>query len=219
MSTGKLTFAIHNIFSLASRERCMSNMKKISVPTFGQEPNSKAAVLVPLVRVDGTPSLLYTVRASSLRAASGEVAFPGGKAQPEEAPVQTALREIDEEIGLVPQKIDVWGAAPPVPGRDNTFMITPVLGSVNNLDKADLKINSQEVSEVFTVPIELLVDPKNQYHTQFKNGFVLPVFVADHYKIWGMTAYITHCFLSSILSKDVYRHDWLKKKVVVHNIT
>ncbi|KAG6450647.1 hypothetical protein O3G_MSEX006689 [Manduca sexta] len=215
---GKITFGIHNIFSFASRERCMTKLKKISFSKQNPKLEATAAVLVPLCRVEGVPSLLYTVRSSTLRTNSGQVSFPGGKTDKNETAIETAIRETREEIGLSPQKIEVWGEGSPVPGRNFKIMITPVVASIQELKPQDLKVNTNEVSEVFTVPIETLCDSKNQYYTQFKNGYILPVFVAEEYKIWGVTAYITHLFLSGILSKDVYKNEWIKKKIVIDNL-
>ncbi|KOB64623.1 Nucleoside diphosphate-linked moiety X motif 8 [Operophtera brumata] len=212
-----VSFGIHNIFSLASRERCMTNLKKIGIPKFRKLPTATAAVLVPLCNVQEVPSILYTVRSSNLRTNSGEISFPGGKTDLDETPVQTALRETVEEIGLNPKKIEVWGQGPAVPGRNNKILITPVIGSISNLSDEDFSINTKEVAEAFTVPVEVLCDPKNQYYTQYRNGYILPVFIAEQYKIWGITAYITHAFLSSILTSDVYRNDWQKRKVILQN--
>lgn len=210
-----VSFGVHNIFSLASRERCLTNLKKLALPKFKKIPAATAAVLVPLCKVQDVPSILYTVRSSNLRTNSGEISFPGGKTDLDETPVQTALRETAEEIGLSSKKIEVWGHGPAVPGRNNKIMITPVIGSVSELTDEDLSINLKEVAEVFTVPVEVLCDPNNQFHTQYLNGYMLPVFVAEQYKIWGITAYITHAFLSSILTKDVYRNDWMKRKIII----
>lgn len=211
----RVSFGIKNIFSLAARERCMTNFKRLAIPRYGKIPTDTASVLVPLCKVEDKPSLLYTVRCSNLRTNSGEVSFPGGKTYQDESPIQTALRETYEEIGLPPDKIDVWGQGPPLPGRNNQIMITPVVASIPSLKQEDLNINVSEVAEVFTVPIEMLCEAKNQYYTQFSNGFILPVFVVEEYKIWGITAYITHSFLSSILTKDIYRNEWMKKKIVI----
>ncbi|CAH0588887.1 unnamed protein product [Chrysodeixis includens] len=215
----RLSFGIKNIFSIAARERCITNFKRLTIPRYGKIPTDAGSVLVPLCQVGGKPSLLYTVRATNLRGNGGEVAFPGGKTDHRDgSPTQTALRETFEEIGLAPDKIDVWGQGPPLPGRNNKIMITPVIGSIDNLTQDDLNINMNEIAEVFTVPIEMLCEPKNQFYTQFSNGFILPVFVIEEYKIWGITAYITHSFLSSILTKDVYRNEWMKKKIILDKI-
>ncbi|XP_064073684.1 mitochondrial coenzyme A diphosphatase NUDT8-like [Vanessa tameamea] len=212
--------SFQNLFSLASRERCMTNLKKFRLPLNkrGKQPSATAAVLVPFCRVNNITTLLYTVRSANLKSASGQISFPGGKTDKAETPIETALRETREEIGLSPEKIDIWGCGPALPGRDNKIMITPVIGCVADLKEEDLCQNNDEVEEVFAVPIENLCDPKNQYHTQFSNGFILPVFIADEHKIWGLTAYITHMFLSCLLPIDVYRNDWMKKKIDIKDI-
>ncbi|CAH1639306.1 unnamed protein product [Spodoptera littoralis] len=202
---------------MAARERCMTNFKRLATPRYGKVPSDAAAVLVPVCNVGEKPSILYTVRATNLRTNNGEVSFPGGPIPQNESPIQTAVRETFQEIGLRPDKIDVWGHGPPLPGRNNKIMITPVVGSIDTLAPEDLNINVGEVAEVFTVPIELLCEPKNQYYTQFSNGFVLPVFVVEEYKIWGITAFITHAFLNSVLTNDVYKNEWTKKKIVIDN--
>ncbi|KOB64624.1 Nucleoside diphosphate-linked moiety X motif 8 [Operophtera brumata] len=95
-----VSFGIHNIFSLASRERCMTNLKKIGIPKFRKLPTATAAVLVPLCNVQDVPSILYTVRSSNLRTNSGEISFPGGKTDLDETPVQTALRETNRKFSF-----------------------------------------------------------------------------------------------------------------------
>ncbi|XP_038222243.1 nucleoside diphosphate-linked moiety X motif 8 [Zerene cesonia] len=214
---GSCVFGLQNLFSLASRERCMVNLKKFRVPMskIAKLPTSTAAVLVPICRYKDDAALLYTVRSTKLSSHSGQISFPGGKTDKGETPVETALRETEEEIGISSSKIDVWGQGPAFPGRNYKIMITPVIGCISNLNPEDLLINEKEVSEVFAVPLHVLCDAKNQYYTQFKNGAILPVFLAEDYKIWGVTAYITHVFLSCLLPKDVYRNDWMKKKIIL----
>lgn len=212
----KAAFALENLFSLASRERCLTNLKKVPQPQRrGKIPSATAAVLIPFCDVNDTPSLLYTVRSGNLRSHSGQISFPGGKTDNNESPTQTALRETHEEIGLTPMRVDVWGQGPAVPGRDNSIMITPVVGAISILKPEDLNVNTKEVAEVFTIPIEILCDEKNQHYTQFSNGYILPVFAVADKKIWGLTAYLTHAFLSSLLPKDVYSNEWMKRKIVI----
>ncbi|KAL0821990.1 hypothetical protein ABMA28_005376 [Loxostege sticticalis] len=212
-------FTVQNIFSIACRDRCMSKLRTlIPLPTHGKPPIATAAVLVPLCRVDGVPSLLYTVRSTNFRPDiiySGQVSFPGGKCQRDETAVQTALRETREELGLPSEKINVWGQGPAIPSRTNEFMITPVIGTILDLKHTDVIINVNEVAEAFAVPVAHLCDPKNQFYTQFSNGHISPVFVADDFKIWGITAYITHAFLTCALSKNVYQNEWLRKKAEI----
>ncbi|CAF4878754.1 unnamed protein product [Pieris macdunnoughi] len=215
MPTSMIGF--HNLFSLASRERCMINFKKFRVPftKTTKVPSGSAAVLIPMCRVNEQPTLLYTVRSTKLNSHSGQISFPGGKTDEGETPVETALRETREEIGLSSSKIDIWGYGPSFPGKDFKVMITPIIAYVPDFTVDDLKINEEEVSEVLAVPIHILCDPSNQYHTQFRNGFVLPVFLAENYKIWGITAYITHVFLTCLLPKHMYRNEWMKKRITL----
>ena len=58
--------------------------------------------------------LLYTLRASSMRKHGGEISFPGGNSDPGESPTQTALREMEEELGIARDKVDVWGQMAPI---------------------------------------------------------------------------------------------------------
>lgn len=211
-------FSLQKIVSITSRERCMTNLKKFRVPSLsrtGKPPVATAAVLVPLCSVDDRTSLLYTVRATNLRSDSGHISFPGGKTDMSETAIETALRETKEEIGLSPDRVDVWGCGDPVPGRSYKIMISPVIGFIPDLKKSDLSVNRSEVSVVFAAPLDMLCDPKNQFYTQFRNGYILPVFAIDEYRIWGVTAYMTHIFLSCLLPTDVYKNDWMRNKIVI----
>lgn len=217
MAEKAATICVSNILARATRERCISKMQKLRIPQKYQKPKAHsspnaAAILIPVCDVNDKASILYTIRSPNLRSHSGQISFPGGKMDSGETAIQTALRETQEEIGLPHTKIDIWGQGSPVPGRDR-IMITPVVGNVLNLRKSDLNINTKEVSEVFAVPIEILCNPLNQYYTQFRNGYILPVFVAEDYKIWGITAYITHTFLNCLLPTNVYKNEWTKKKI------
>lgn len=219
MNTTSFTF--QGIFSLASRERCIANLKKFRMPLINKNikmPTDTAAVLVPLCRVNNIPSLLYTVRSMQLKSHSGQISFPGGKTDKDETPIDTALRETHEEIGLSREKIEVWGCTQALPGRNFKIMITPVVGSIPELEEKDLSINKNEVDYVFTAPLESLCDPKNQFYTQYKNGFILPVFVINEFRIWGITAYITHIVLSCLLPQDIYKNNWMQNKIPKKNL-
>ncbi|VVC88599.1 unnamed protein product [Leptidea sinapis] len=210
-------FSLQNIFSVAVRERCVVNLKSFKAPTSKLKhiPTKTAAVLIPICGIEKVPSILYTVRSPNLKNHSGHISFPGGKTVKNETPVETALRETEEEIGLSSSKIDVWGYGPAFPGRNNEIMITPVIGAIPKLTHMDLNVNYSEVSEVFSVPLDVLCNKDNHFHTQFKNNYILPVFVAENYKIWGITAYLTHVFLSCLLPKEIYKNEWMKKKIVL----
>lgn len=122
-------------------------------------PPRPAAVLVPLLKKKGNWHLLLTRRNADLPEHSGQVAFPGGRADPEDgSPEQTALREAQEEIGLNPSDVRILG-------RMQTFLtitnynVTPIVGVAPW--PYPFRPASEEVSRVFTIPLAWLADPLN----------------------------------------------------------
>jgi 8-oxo-dGTP pyrophosphatase MutT (NUDIX family) len=149
----------------------------------------EAAVLVPLVdRADGL-TVLLTQRAPNLAAHAGQISFPGGRVEPEDADATaTALRESQEEVGLPPSHVEVIGRLDTyVTGT--SFLITPVVGLVRA--PVALTLDPVEVAEAFEVPLDFILDPRNhERHSREWQGrqrifFVLPF--PNRY-IWGATA-------------------------------
>jgi 8-oxo-dGTP pyrophosphatase MutT (NUDIX family) len=132
-------------------------------PEFVQErayldrPMSRAAVLLGLVMRD-EPMVLLTRRANHMSTHSGQVAFPGGKVDPEDTDVRhTALREAHEEVGLNPALVHVLGELPTYT-TGSAFVITPVVGLVEPGFEA--VANPSEVAQVFEVPLSFLMNPR-----------------------------------------------------------
>ena len=121
-------------------------------------PPVEAAVLVPLVeRPDGL-TVLLTRRSDTLRSHTGQVAFPGGRADPGETPADCALREAQEEIGLEPRFVRAVGRGDPhLTGTG--YRITPVVGFVS--PGFTLSLQAAEVAEVFEPPFAWLMDVAN----------------------------------------------------------
>lgn len=119
----------------------------------------EAAVLVPVVDDPAGATLILTRRADSLRKHSGQVAFPGGSIDPEDASAEAAaLRESREEIGLDDRFVETLGRLPPY--RTTTgFRITPVIAIVT--PGFTLAPNPVEVADVFEVPLAFLMDAAN----------------------------------------------------------
>jgi 8-oxo-dGTP pyrophosphatase MutT (NUDIX family) len=148
-----------------------------------------AAVLIPIVARPGGATLLLTERASGLRHHSGQIAFPGGKIDAEDAgALGAALREAEEEIGLGQGHVTPLGYLGPWFSTTG-FRITPVAALVQ--PDAPLVLNAGEVAGVFEAPLAFLMDPANhQTHSREWKGatrsfFAMPY--GDHY-IWGVTA-------------------------------
>lgn len=147
-----------------------------------------AAVLVPIV-LRPVLTVLLTQRTAHLRDHAGQVSFPGGRCEAEDAdPVATALREAKEEIGLPPGQVEVVGMLDEY--RTGTgFAITPVVGLVK--PPLDLKLDDFEVADVFEPPLEFLLQVGNfQRHRMEYRGAMREYWAVpwqDRY-IWGATA-------------------------------
>ena len=156
-----------------------------------REP-AHASVLLAIVMRE-QPMVLLTERTAHLSTHSGQVAFPGGRADPEDpTPADTALREAQEEVGLAPEFVEVLGnLATYVTG--SSFIITPVVALV----KPDcvLTPNPYEVADIFEVPLAFLLDPANHRRHVFdrdgvhREWFSMPYQNgAKNHFIWGATA-------------------------------
>jgi 8-oxo-dGTP pyrophosphatase MutT (NUDIX family) len=149
-----------------------------------------AAVLVPVV-LDEQPTVLLTKRNSRLTKHAGQISFPGGRIDPEDAgPEAAALREAHEEIGLEPASVEVLGRLTDhVTGTG--YRITPVLAVLP--PALTYRLSQQEVDEVFELPMRTVMDPdaprRQRQHVGgvWREYWVWPH--PDHF-IWGATAAI-----------------------------
>lgn len=163
---------------------------------FTDRPATAAAVLIPLVMRGATrdqPTVLLTERASHLHHHSGQIAFPGGKADPGDADATaTALREAQEEVGLEAQWVHVVGQLP-VYTTGSAFLVTPVVALVDPDHR--LLPDPGEVADVFEVPLSFLMNPANHrrhvvsWAGQERAWFSMPFDDGVRQRfIWGATA-------------------------------
>ena len=161
---------------------------------FNEEPRC-AAVLIPLLRSDESWHILFTRRNQSLQEHSGQVAFPGGRCDPiDPNPEATALREAQEEIGLVPEDVRALG-------RLNDFLtvtnyrVTPVVGVISW--PYPLRLAEVEVSRAFTIPLAWLSDQQNyeirqrQLPPPYGSISVIYFKEYDNEILWGASARFT----------------------------
>lgn len=148
-----------------------------------------AAVLVPIVLRASGPTVLLTERTPHLRDHGGQVSFPGGRSEPGDAsPVETALREAEEEVGLERSQVEVLGTLPDY-CTGTGFRVTPVVGLVS--PPLNLRLDDFEVAEVFEPPLGFLLDPAHHlrqrivYEGVEREYWTVPW--QGHY-IWGATA-------------------------------
>jgi 8-oxo-dGTP pyrophosphatase MutT (NUDIX family) len=148
-----------------------------------------ASVLVPIVTRPDELTVLLTRRTERLKDHSGQIAFPGGRAEPGDADAEaTALREAREEIGLDPARVEPLGRLPEYHTRTG-FRVTPVVALV--APPFELRLDAHEVAEAFEVPLSFLLDPGNhQRHARELQGRQVPFYAIPYrdYYIWGATA-------------------------------
>jgi len=158
--------------------------------TEGREAASTAAaVLIAVVAHAHGPTLLFTQRTTHLRSHSGQVAFPGGRAEPGDASAEfTALREAEEEIGLPPTSVEVLARLPDYRTRTG-YRVTPVVGLLT--PPLSLTPDPHEVAEIFEVPLAFLMGERNcQRRTRELLGQTVGYYVFEYQNrvIWGATA-------------------------------
>jgi 8-oxo-dGTP pyrophosphatase MutT (NUDIX family) len=151
----------------------------------------RAAVLVPIVRRPGGLTVLLTQRTEHLTNHAGQVSFPGGRAEEDDSsPIETALRETAEEIGLARRHVEIIGVLPDHVTA-SAYIVTPVVGLVT--PPFDLTAESNEVADIFEVPLQFLMDGMNHQRMSFElpDGGGRRSFYAMPYErffIWGATA-------------------------------
>jgi 8-oxo-dGTP pyrophosphatase MutT (NUDIX family) len=152
-------------------------------------PLVPAAVLVPVV--DGTDGLavLLTRRTPHLLAHAGQISFPGGRLEPGDADAAAcALRETEEEIGLHPDRVEIVGRLDTYLIRTG-YQVTPVVGLVT--PPFALRADPFEVEEIFQVPLEFVIDPRNrERRSRDVDGAPRDFWAIPYggYFIWGATA-------------------------------
>jgi len=153
------------------------------------KPLRPAAVLVPIVKRPAGHTVLLTQRTDHLNHHAGQVSFPGGRVEPQDkGPVDTALRETEEEVGLHRSFVEIAGALD-IYETGTGFSITPIVGFVS--EGFTLTLESNEVAEAFEVPLDFLMDPANhqresrEWQGRMRHYYVMPY---QGYHIWGATA-------------------------------
>ena len=152
-----------------------------------------AAVLVPVMAGKGGARVVLTKRSSQLKHHPGQIAFPGGKIDPQDvSPEAAALREAEEEIGLPRSQVRLLGrlaAHETVTG----FAVTPIVGVIEG--EFTPRPEAGEVAEVFDVPLAHLLDPacyrieRRHWLGQMRSYYAVPW---GPYYIWGATARILY---------------------------
>ncbi|MEU6227122.1 CoA pyrophosphatase [Streptomyces sp. NPDC047042] len=163
----------------------------------------------------GGPELLLMERASSLRSHAGQPSFPGGALDPEDGdpqgdgPLRAALREAEEETGLDPAGVQLFGVLPKLYIPVSGFVVTPVLGWWREPSPVGV-VDPNETARVFTVPVADLTDPANRATALHPSGHKGPAFLVESALVWGFTAGV----IDRLLHYSGWERPWDRNKQV-----
>lgn len=165
----------------------------------------EAAVLLPLVEVDGAVHVLLTRRTLEVKTHKGQVAFPGGMRDSDDVSLEiTALRETQEEIEVIPADISILGHL-----NDrltiSDFMVRPFVGIINSLPPEILNLQNHEIARVFTVPFEWLANPDHVRIELWERQKFIRHMHFWHFGeeiIWGMSAEVLAELIEVLYGKE-----------------
>lgn len=169
-----------------------------------------AAVLALLGEGRDGPELLLVERAATLRTHAGQIAFPGGAADPGDVDLAaTALREAAEETGLDPSGVEVLGALPAAHVAVSDFDVTAVVGWWHTRSPIGVA-DPREVASVQIVPVAELVRPDRRASVRHPSGYVGPAFEVGDLLVWGLTGHL----VDGLLQLAGWDHAWDRDRVV-----
>ena len=186
----------HESFDINStRTDSNINYDKKIINLFNNKKLTKSAVLVPITFENNSANIILTYRSAKLKDHAGQISFPGGRIDKKDlSPIDTAIRETKEEIGIEKKYINILG------NLDNYvtgtgFQILPIIANV--IGGYDISINSKEVESVFKLPMSILMNKKNNdiqeklyYNGEISYNYNFNVINYENHFIWGATASI-----------------------------
>lgn len=186
---------------LARVRRAFAGRRHHPEPDRSAAPVGLSAVLLAVYDVPGQgPSLLYTQRAETMRRHPGEVSFPGGRVDPEDAdPLWAALREAHEEVGIAPADVEVLGHLTDYLTYQQV-LVCAYVGAPRGPPPAE-PVSREEVARVFTVPIARLLAPDHYEARRLPrmgHDRVVHYWHVEPRTVWGVTGELTARFLHHV---------------------
>jgi 8-oxo-dGTP pyrophosphatase MutT (NUDIX family) len=166
---------------------------------------TEAAVLMPMHGWPDHPGLVFTERRSDLRRHAGEISFPGGRREPDESILETALREAEEEIGLSRENVKIAGALPPIGTFVTNYKIHPFVGLI--AEGMRFEPNPAEVESVLVASLDDLVAGYERRRL-VRRGVPIKTdtYLVGDKLIWGATARILAMLFERLGVTDEFRH-------------
>lgn len=161
-----------------------------------EEVARRSAVLMLVAPGERGHDIVLTERSHTLRSHAGQVSFPGGRLDPGEGPVEAALRETWEEVGVDPEGVEVVGSFPDLWLGPSQNAVTPVLGWWASPGRLRV-VDPGEVARVERIPVDDLVDPANRFTVKGPSGYVGPGFEVADLFVWGFTAQLLSVLLDA----------------------
>jgi 8-oxo-dGTP pyrophosphatase MutT (NUDIX family) len=175
-----------------------------TLPPDEREGQTLAAVLVPLIVVpeSDSPHVVLTKRRADLRRHAGEVSFPGGRRDPDDADLSvTALREAEEEIGLARESVELLGELPPISTFATNYLIHPFVGQIAASQRWE--VSPREVDVVLELPLRELQESRTRTPIERRGiTFETDAYIPDGNVIWGATFRILENLLERLQASD-----------------
>ncbi len=186
-----------NLSGKTSHQKMMPPNRKLKAAAIDKSRLKPSSVLLLLFEEDDELYICLIKRPVTMKHHAGQVAFPGGRIDPEETSMETALRETWEEIGVAPEKIEVLGALSELFVDVSGFLIQPFVGWLN--EKPSFKLNKAEVEKIILFPLLKYKDNLEETELETVSGKLkVPCFHFEGEIIWGATAMILAEFFDAM---------------------
>lgn len=176
--------------TLIKRLKCALAAREQATTIFTDADLTPASVLIPIFHKGGEYYLLLTKRTDTLVYHKGQICFPGGAQHiSDKSPVDTALRETFEEIGVKPDNVQVLGQLDRMSTLTSNFLVTPFVGFIDY--PHDFNINRDEIDELVEIPLNILADKQHYHEEEYNVGGEKKRGIVYEYNnkvIWGATA-------------------------------